>query len=55
MRMLTDSGALMKTFDFPNWYWSPLMWAECIIRRTPSFTSPLHAGHVSSDKMAYLK
>lgn len=51
---LTDSGALMKTLDFPSWYWSGSMLTDWSRWRTPCFSSPFHEGQVALVRMAYL-
>lgn len=51
---LTDSGALMKTLDFPSWYWSGSMLTDWSRWRTPCFSSPFQEGHVALVRMAYL-
>lgn len=51
---LTDSGALMKTLDFPSWYWSGSMLTDWSRWRTPCFSSPFQEGQVALVRMAYL-
>ena len=54
-KSLTDSGALMNTLLFPICHWSDSILTAFIRCSTPLRTSPLHLGHVSFVRIAYLK